>query len=153
MLERKGISWKQELANRVIQAVNNVWPYAQQDIQTRPVFGHKAIKMELPNKQSYNAARWKASSVPIELHVIRLGDVAIATNPFELFLDYGIQMKGRSKAVLTLVSQLTCDTAGYLPTRRAVAGGDYSAVNHEVGPKGGRVLVDETVNEINSMWP
>jgi len=153
MLQRKGISWKQELANRVIQAVDNVWPYARQDIQTQPVFGHKAIKMELPNKQSYNASRWRASTVPIEFHVIRLGDIAIATNPFELFLDYGIQMKGRSNAVLTLVSQLTCDTVGYLPTRRAVAGGDYSAVNHEVGPKGGRVLVDETIKAINSMWP
>jgi hypothetical protein len=153
MLQRKGTSWKQELADRVIRAVNDVWPYAQQDIQTQPVFGHKAIKLELPNKQSYNAARWKASTVPIEFHVIRLGDIAIATNPFELFLDYGIQIKGRSKAVLTFVSQLTCDSAGYLPTRRAVAGGDYSAVNHEVGPKGGRALVDETVEEINSMWP
>jgi hypothetical protein len=153
MLQRMGISWKQALANRVIRAVDNVWPSAQQDVQTQPVFGHKTVKMDLPNKQSYNASRWKTSTVPIEFHVIRLGDIAIATNPFELFLDYGIQMKGRSTAILTLVSQLTCDTVGYLPTRRAVAGGDYSAVNHEVGPKGGRVLVDETVKAINSMWP
>ena len=153
MLERKKIAWKQELANRVIQAVDNVWPYAKHGIQTQPVFGHKVIKMELPNKQSNNAARWRESTVPIEFHVIRLGDIAIATNPFELFLDYGIRIKGRSKAILTFVSQLTCDLAGYLPTRRAVAGGDYSAVNHEVGPKGGQVLVDETVEAINSMWP
>jgi hypothetical protein len=153
MLQRKGFSWKEELANRVIQAVDKVWPYAQQDIQTQPVFGHKVVKMDLPNKQSYNASRWMTSTVPIEFHVIRLGDIAIATNPFELFLDYGIQMKGRSNAVLTFVSQLTCDTLGYVPTRRAVAGGDYSAVNHNVGPKGGRMLVDATVEAINSMWP
>ena len=37
-------------------------------------------------------------------------------------------------------------------SRRAVAGGDYSAVNHNVGPRGGRVLVDETVSAINEMW-
>ena len=153
MLQRKGIAWKQELANRVIAAVESSWPCAQQDIQDQPVFCHTTAKMEIPNKQSYNAARWRASKVPIEFHVIRLGDVAIATNPFELFLDYGIQIKGRSKAVLTFVSQLTCDYCGYLPTRRAVAGGDYSAVNHNVGPKGGQVLVDETVKAINAMWP
>jgi hypothetical protein len=91
--------------------------------------------------------------VPVELHVLRLGDVAMATNPFELFLDYGDEIKGRSKAVLTFVSQLTCDYQGYLPTRRAVAGGDYSAVNHTVGPIGGRALVDESVKAINSLWP
>ena len=149
----KGSRGKQELANRVIAAVESTWPCAQQDIQEQPVFRHTTAKMEIPNKQSYNAARWRASKVPIEFHVIRLGDVAIATNPFELFLDYGIQIKGRSKAVLTFVSQLTCDYCGYLPTRRAVAGGDYSAVNHNVGPKGGQVLVDETVQAINGMWP
>ena len=33
----------------------------------------------------------------------------MCTNPFDLFLDYGIQIKGRSKAVLTFTSQLTCD--------------------------------------------
>ncbi len=93
------------------------------------------------------------STVAVELHVLRLGDVAIATNPFELFLDYGIQIKGRSKAVLTFLSQLTCGHHGYLPTRRAVAGGDYSAVNHTVGPRGGRMLVDESVQAINSLWP
>jgi len=153
MLERRKTSWKQELANRVIRAVDDVWPCAQADVQPRPVFAHRVIQVDIPNKNSYNEARWMPSQVPVELHVLRLGEIAVATNPFELFLDYGIQIKGRSKAVLTFISQLTCDHHGYLPTRRAVAGGDYSAVNHTVGPKGGRVLVDETVQAINSLWP
>lgn len=153
MNARRKISWKQELANRVIRAVNDVWPYVQEDVQPRPVFAHRTIKVSIPNKNSYNEARWMPSQVPVELHVLRLGDVAMATNPFELFLDYGDQIKGRSKAVLTFISQLTCDHHGYLPTRRAVAGGDYSAVNHTVGPKGGRVLVDASVEAINSLWP
>ena len=153
MTRRRNISWKQELANRVIRAVDDVWPWAKADVQTRVVFAHRTIKIDVPNKNSYNEARWMPSTVPVELHVLRLGDVAVATNPFELFLDYGIQIRGRSKAVLTFISQLTCDHHGYLPTRRAVSGGDYSAVNHTVGPKGGRVLVDESVKAINSLWP
>jgi len=32
------------------------------------------------------------------LHIIRLGNIAIATSPFELFLDYGNQIKARSLA-------------------------------------------------------
>jgi hypothetical protein len=89
---------------------------------------------------------------PAEFHVLRLGDVAIATNPFELFLDYGILMKARSKATLTFLVQLSCQHSGYLPNERAVKGGGYSADNYLVGPEGGYKLVDETVQRINKMW-
>ncbi len=95
-------------------------------------------------------------TVEMGLHVIRLGDVAICTNPFELYTDYGIQMKARSRAVQTFVIQLTAGSLGsYLPTEQAVRGGGYSAqiMSNEVGPEGGQVLVDSTVELINSMWP
>ena len=90
----------------------------------------------------------------MELHALRLGDVAIATNTFELFTDYGIQMKARSPAVQTFVIQLT-GSGGYLPTERAVRGGGYSAViqSSRVGPDGGQVLVDRTVDIIKTLWP
>jgi len=92
---------------------------------------------------------------PMELHVLRLGDVAIATNAFELFIDYGIQMKARSRALQTFVVQLAAGCGGYLPTERAVAGGGYSAIPESglVGPEGGRVLVDRTVELMNGLWP
>jgi hypothetical protein len=88
------------------------------------------------------------------LHAIRLGDIAIATNPFELFLDYGIQIKARSRAEQTFVAQLS-GAGTYLPTAKAVAGGHYSAeaADNLVGPEGGQVLVERTVAAINSMWP
>ncbi len=90
----------------------------------------------------------------MELHALRLGDVAIATNEFELFTDYGVQMKARSPAVQTFLIQLT-GSGGYLPTPRAVAGGSYSAIiqSSRVGPEGGQVLVDETVKAFNDLWP
>jgi len=90
----------------------------------------------------------------MELHVLRLDDVAIATNTFELFTDYGVQMKARSPAVHTFVIQLT-GSGGYLPTARAVPGGGYSAVIQSscIGPEGGQVLVDRTVEAINALWP
>ena len=88
----------------------------------------------------------------MELHVIRLGDVAFATNPFELYLDYGFRMTSRSKAAQTFVIQLSGDSCGYLPTARAIPGGGYSAMATRVGPKGGQVLVNETVKAINALW-
>jgi hypothetical protein len=97
----------------------------------------------------------KEPTFTVEVHVLRIGDIAIATNPFELFHDYGTQMKARSKAEQTFVIELTCGWGRYLPTARAVAGGGYSAVvqSNMVGPEGGQMLVDRTVEMINGMWP
>jgi hypothetical protein len=88
----------------------------------------------------------------VELHVIRIGDVVICTNPFELFTDYGIQIKSRSKALQTFVIQLT-GSGGYLPTEKAVRSGGYSAIveSNVVGPEGGQILVDRTVEAIDSI--
>ncbi|MBM4154390.1 MAG: hypothetical protein FJ221_05110 [Lentisphaerae bacterium] len=96
----------------------------------------------------------QAATLPAEVHVLRIGDVALATNPFELFQDYGVQIQGRSPALQTLVIQLTPGGGGYLPTRRAVEGGGYSAVveSSQVGPDGGQVLVDTTVEWLTTLW-
>ena len=89
----------------------------------------------------------------MELHVVRIGDAVVCTNPFELFTDYGIRIKARSKAVQTFVIQLV-GAGTYLPTAKAVRGGHYSAIVHSslVGPKGGQVLVDRTIELIDSIW-
>ena len=89
----------------------------------------------------------------MELHVLRLGDVAIASNHFELFTQYGIQMKAKSRALHTFVIQLA-GPGTYVPTPFAAAGGGYSAIvpSNEVGPEGGQLLVDETVAVVNGLF-
>jgi hypothetical protein len=89
-----------------------------------------------------------------EVHVLRLGDIAIATNEFELFLDYGLRIQARSKALQTFVVQLA-GPGSYLPTEKAVKGESYSAgiQSNLIGPEGGQVLVDKTVEMINNMFP
>src|SRR5690606_13021523 len=88
-----------------------------------------------------------------EIHAIRLGDIVICTNQFELFTDYGIQMQARSPALQTLVVQLA-GPGTYLPTDTAVRGGGYSAVcqSNSVGPEGGQILVSETLELIDDVW-
>jgi hypothetical protein len=90
----------------------------------------------------------------VELHVLRLGEVAICSNEFELFTDYGIRIQARSKALQTFVLQLAGD-GPYLPTEKALKGGGYSAITQSIstGPEGGQILVDRTVELINSLWP
>lgn len=92
--------------------------------------------------------------VPTEVHIIRFGDVAIATNPFELFLDYGNYIKARSYAKQTFIMQLTCDALSYLPTEKAEKGGHYSAYisSGKVGHEGGDILVRKSVEEINKLF-
>ncbi len=92
--------------------------------------------------------------VPTEVHIIRFGDVAIATNPFELFLDYGNYIKARSFAQQTFIMQLTCGALGYLPTEKAEKGGHYSAYisSGNVGHEGGDMLARRSVTEINKMF-
>jgi hypothetical protein len=89
----------------------------------------------------------------MELHVLRLGDVAIATNEFELFTEFGVRIKARSPALQTFVIQLA-GSGGYVPTEIAVRGGGYSAIaeSSRVGPLGGQELVDRTVELIQSLW-
>lgn len=90
----------------------------------------------------------------IESHVIRFGDVAFSTNPFELFLDYGNRIKARSYAEQTFIVQLSCGRGGYLPTAKAEAAGHYSAyiTSGNVGHEGGDLFVRETLKEINEMF-
>lgn len=93
--------------------------------------------------------------LPVELHVIRVGDVVLATNTFELFLDYGIRMMARSPAVQTFLVQLAGGGDGsYLPTQKAQEGESYSACLYcnTVSPEGGQKLVEETVKSMNDLW-
>ncbi len=92
--------------------------------------------------------------VDTEVHIMRLGTIAIATNPFELFLDYGNQIKARSNAEQTFLIQLANGTEGYLPTEKAEKGGHYSAFisSGTVGHEGGEMLVRQTLKQINNMF-
>ncbi len=153
MLAKKGITARHELANRMFNAVNEVFPFVKGDISYQVVFKHTVAKINLPVNHPQNLPFYITDDVnPAEIHVIRLDDIAIATNPFELFIDYGNLIKIRSKAILTFLVEMSCQHSGYLPTERAVKGGGYSADRFLVGPEGGFVLVDETVKHINEMW-
>jgi hypothetical protein len=99
-------------------------------------------------------AQSPTSIYDMDLHVLRLGDTAIATNPFELYIEYGARIKARSRAAQTLLVQLADDQGRYLPTHRAVAGGAYGSriADNIVGPEGGEVLVEKTIAAINGLW-
>lgn len=93
------------------------------------------------------------ASVPSEVNVLRLGDIAFVTAGFEYYLDYGDRIKGRSPAVQTFVVQLASGGT-YLATDRAAAGLSYGAIpaSCKVSPTGGQQIVDEAVASLEGMF-
>lgn len=89
----------------------------------------------------------------IDIHLIRLGDMAIATNPFEYYLDFGIRIKARSPAVQTFLVQL-CGEGSYVPSARSVKAGGYGSVpaSNTFGVEAGEVLCTQTLLELNKLW-
>jgi len=90
---------------------------------------------------------------PIEVHFVRLGEIAFATNPFEYYLDFGIQIKVRSPATQTFLVQLAGEGT-YLPSPRSVAGGGYGSVaaSNPIGPEGGQILAEQTVQKLRKLF-
>ncbi len=90
----------------------------------------------------------------IEVHAVRIGDVAFATNPFELYLDYAVRMRELSAAAQTFLIQKAGCSGTYLPSERSVAHKGYGSVpaSTDIGPQGGEKLVEWTVDTVNRMF-
>ena len=197
MIRLRNLSRLEEIARRIVVAVEETYETVKDDRYTNVQLIHKVETLSLPmrlvTEQEYQfckgerdaaAAEMAADSstasevlarmtwnrdvvlryenqktnpnpkMDAEIHILRLGDVAICTDQFELFTDFGIRIQARSNALQTFVVQLAAGAGSYLPTEKAVKGGGYSAVvqSCSVGPEGGQILVDRTVELINDMF-
>ena len=97
--------------------------------------------------------RGEQLTLPVELHVLRIGDVAMCANRFEYYLDFGERIKGRSKALQTFVVQLA-GAGTYLPTQRSVQGGSYGAyiASTPVGFEGGQEIVEAALAALDDLF-
>ena len=91
----------------------------------------------------------KAATLQVQIHVLKLGEIAFATCPFELYIDYQHRIQARSAYTQTFLVQLAASAvaaqAGYLATERAAANKGYSAISYscQVSPAGGQTLVEQ----------
>ena len=102
------------------------------------------------------AIQQKEPELLTDIHVVRIGDVAFATNRFELFIDFMHRIQARSPFVQTFIVQLTADPRGrgsYLATERAQKNKGYSATPYcnQVSPKGGQQLVEQTLKMLDEV--
>jgi len=104
--------------------------------------------------ERYEALQAGRRTQTVEVHVVRLGEIVFASNPFEYYLDYGVQIKVRSPAIQTFLIQLA-GGGSYVPSPRSVSGGGYGSVpaSNPVGPEGGQILAEETIAAIRSLFP
>jgi len=196
MRELRGLTRLEEIARRIVLAVEVTYETVKDERQSSVSVIHKAEIIDLPeiriSEREYlfataerdkyaamieadpsTAERYKGRETwngnvvgryemqqenphrvqETEVHVLRIGDAVICTNPFELYTDYGIRIQARSKAVQTFTIQLA-GPGHYLPTAEAVQGGGYSAIPQScpVGPEGGQILVDRTVEMIDEVF-
>lgn len=88
-----------------------------------------------------------------EVHVLRLGEMVIATLPFEYYLDYGLQVKVRSPATQTFLVELA-GGGTYVPSPRALLGSGYGATpaSNRVGAEGGQELAEYIVQTMRKVW-
>jgi hypothetical protein len=85
--------------------------------------------------------------VSVRLHALRIGDAAICFNPAELYVEFGLAIKQRSPAQVTLVVELSDGWCGYVSTPEAIRHGGYSAASAShtrLIPEGGWIMVETT---------
>lgn len=91
----------------------------------------------------------------IPIHTFRIGSLAIATNSCELYCQFGLDIKRRSPANMTMVVQLANGNAGYCPTIYGIIGGGYSgmtAYGSRLEPYAGYKIVETSSKLLSQLW-
>ncbi|HOK80763.1 MAG TPA: hypothetical protein PK303_08260 [bacterium] len=91
----------------------------------------------------------------IPVGAIRIDNCAIATIPYEYYCQFGIDIRRRSPAQVTLIAQLANGWYGYCPTIYGVLGGGYSGMTiywtrHQ--PEAGYIVADACCRLLYQLW-
>lgn len=83
------------------------------------------ISDEIYAEQIISLSKIDRKSLTSEMQVITLGDVALVSIPGELFVEYGLEIKEKSKFPHTFIVDIANDYVGYIPTLKAFKEGGY----------------------------
>jgi hypothetical protein len=122
------------------------------------------MKIKTQYDSIYNRNKWipekykaqhEGDTRPSKVFTVALGEIAFATNRYELYMDYMHRIQARSPFLQTFVVQLSGDDYGhYLATERGVKNRGYSAslFDNQVSPEGGQQLVEATLTSLNELY-
>lgn len=94
--------------------------------------------------------RDRSSTQRIMLSVLEIGGIAVVLLPFEVFVEFGLEIKGRSPYKDTIVAELTNGSYGYIPTEKAFEReGGYETItlrSSRFEKASGRIIVDTVIS-------
>ncbi len=91
----------------------------------------------------------------LPIHAVRIGEVALVTQPCELYCQFGLDIKRRSPAPITAVVGLADGYGGYCPTIYGILGGGYSGQPiywTRLEPNAGYQIVESAGRMLNRVW-
>lgn len=91
----------------------------------------------------------------LPVHALRIGELAIATQPCELYCQFGLDIKRRSPVSNTIVVSITDGYNGYCPTIYGLLGGGYSGAPiswTRLEPHAGYKVVETASRLLNKLW-
>lgn len=160
-LEKRLVSDEQYLsAKEELEKLNNT-PYqntgnAQADLKKNSEL--EALKDRFKLIIERYEGQLESKTVPMELHTVRIGDIAFASNRFELYMDFQHRIQAQSPFMQTFIIQLAAQPKGmgrgsYLATQKAVDGVGYGAAifDNLVSPEGGQTIVNETLRDLREL--
>lgn len=166
-VERSGLYFAGEVAKVVATPTESMKPSLRVEsrrleIPMRP-WPHEGEPTYTRSKNEYymDAERdWPAkmaaeSPFPVSVHAVRIGDAVIVTNPAELFVAFGMEIREGSPARTTLVAELSDGYCGYVPTGKAFGRGGYEtwcAPSSRLVGEAGREIVAASLKSIKKVF-
>ncbi|MBL7044237.1 MAG: neutral/alkaline non-lysosomal ceramidase N-terminal domain-containing protein [Pirellulaceae bacterium] len=99
----------------------------------------------------YDAVAAGKETLRTEVQVLRVGEYFIVGLPSEVFVEYQIEIRQRSGADFTFVSELANDSISYICTPKAFEEGGYEARSSSLAPEAGKTLVDAALKLVDEL--
>ena len=110
----------------------------------------QSIKPDHPRYEFYQHIL-KGEGILTEVQAMALNNIAIAGLPGEVFVEFGLEIRKKSPFKYTIISELTNESIGYVPTAKAFEEGGYDVVSSVMTPESGGKLAQASIDLLKDL--